>query len=31
MRFSCQLLPEHPLPKLVDVIALADELGFEAC
>ena len=31
MRFSCQLLPEHPLADLSDLIALADELGFDAC
>lgn len=31
MRFSCQLLPEHPLPELIEVIALADELGFDGC
>jgi 5,10-methylenetetrahydromethanopterin reductase len=31
MRFSCQLLPEHPLADLIEVIALADQLGFDAC
>jgi alkanesulfonate monooxygenase SsuD/methylene tetrahydromethanopterin reductase-like flavin-dependent oxidoreductase (luciferase family) len=31
MRFSCQLLPEHPLAELIDLIVLADELGFDAC
>ena len=31
MRFSCQLLPEHPLGELLDLIAFADELGFDAC
>jgi alkanesulfonate monooxygenase SsuD/methylene tetrahydromethanopterin reductase-like flavin-dependent oxidoreductase (luciferase family) len=31
MRFSCQLLPQHPLAELTDLIALADELGFYAC
>jgi 5,10-methylenetetrahydromethanopterin reductase len=31
MRFSCQLLPEHPLDQLIDLIVLADELGFDAC
>jgi 5,10-methylenetetrahydromethanopterin reductase len=31
MRFSCQLLPDHPLDELIDLIALADELGFDAC
>jgi 5,10-methylenetetrahydromethanopterin reductase len=31
MRFSCQLLPEQPLDELLDLIALADELGFDAC
>jgi len=31
MRFSCQLLPEHPLGRLIDLIALADELGFDGC
>jgi alkanesulfonate monooxygenase SsuD/methylene tetrahydromethanopterin reductase-like flavin-dependent oxidoreductase (luciferase family) len=31
MRFSCQLLPDHPLEELIDLIALADELGFDAC
>jgi alkanesulfonate monooxygenase SsuD/methylene tetrahydromethanopterin reductase-like flavin-dependent oxidoreductase (luciferase family) len=31
MRFSCQLLPEHPLDGLIDLIAFADELGFDCC
>ena len=31
MRFSCQLLPEHPLEDLLELIAFADELGFAAC
>src|SRR5262245_5845443 len=31
MKFSCQLLPEHPLEELIDFIVLADELGFHAC
>jgi 5,10-methylenetetrahydromethanopterin reductase len=31
MRFSCQLLPEHPLDGLLDLIAFADELGFDGC
>lgn len=31
MRFSCELLPEHPLADLVDVIVLADQLDFDAC
>jgi 5,10-methylenetetrahydromethanopterin reductase len=31
MRFSCQLLPDHPLEELSEFIVLADELGFDAC
>jgi 5,10-methylenetetrahydromethanopterin reductase len=31
VRFSLELLPEHPLAELLDVIELADELGFHAC
>jgi 5,10-methylenetetrahydromethanopterin reductase len=31
MDFSLQLLPEQPLAELIDVIRLADELGFRAC
>ena len=31
MRFSLQLLPEQPADELLDVIALADELGFHGC
>src|SRR5438067_1643549 len=31
MRFSCQLLPEHPLGRLIELITLADELGFDRC
>jgi len=31
MRFSCQLLPDHPLAGLIDLIAFADELGFDGC
>jgi 5,10-methylenetetrahydromethanopterin reductase len=31
MDFSVQLLPEHPLEELIEVIRLADELGFRAC
>jgi len=31
VRFSLQLLPEQPLPELVEALALADELGFYAC
>jgi 5,10-methylenetetrahydromethanopterin reductase len=31
MDFSLQLLPEQPLAELIDVIRLADELGFRGC
>lgn len=31
MDFSVELLPEQPLAELIDVIAVADELGFRAC
>ena len=31
MEFSLQLLPEQPLAELIDVIRLADDLGFRAC
>jgi len=31
VRFSCELLPEHPLVELIELIELADELGFSAC
>jgi 5,10-methylenetetrahydromethanopterin reductase len=31
MDFSLQLLPEQPLGELIEVIRLADELGFRAC
>jgi 5,10-methylenetetrahydromethanopterin reductase len=31
MDFSLQLLPEQPLAELIDVIRVADELGFRAC
>jgi 5,10-methylenetetrahydromethanopterin reductase len=31
MDFSLELLPEQPLPELIDVIRIADELGFRAC
>ncbi|MGN6792875.1 MAG: LLM class flavin-dependent oxidoreductase, partial [Streptosporangiaceae bacterium] len=31
MDFSLQLLPEHPLAELIDVICLADKLGFRGC
>jgi 5,10-methylenetetrahydromethanopterin reductase len=31
MDFSLQLLPEQPLDELIEVIHLADELGFRAC
>ena len=31
MDFSLQLLPEQPLDELIEVIRLADELGFRAC
>src|SRR5262245_31695553 len=31
MDFSLQLLPEQPLAELIDVICIADELGFRAC
>jgi 5,10-methylenetetrahydromethanopterin reductase len=31
MDFSLQLLPEQPLADLIDVIGVADELGFRAC
>jgi 5,10-methylenetetrahydromethanopterin reductase len=31
MDFSLQLLPEHPLADLIDVIRLADDLGFRSC
>jgi 5,10-methylenetetrahydromethanopterin reductase len=31
MDFSVQLLPEQPLAELIDVIRVADELGFRAC
>jgi 5,10-methylenetetrahydromethanopterin reductase len=29
--FSLQLLPEHPLGELIDVIRRADDLGFRGC
>ena len=31
MDFSVQLLPEQPLPELIDVIHTADRLGYRAC
>lgn len=31
MDFSLQLLPEQPLAELIDVVRLADGLGFRAC
>jgi 5,10-methylenetetrahydromethanopterin reductase len=31
MDFSLQLLPEQPLAELIEVIRVADELGFRAC
>ncbi|MGN6682094.1 MAG: LLM class flavin-dependent oxidoreductase, partial [Streptosporangiaceae bacterium] len=31
MDFSLQLLPEQPLADLIDVIQLADDLGFRGC
>jgi 5,10-methylenetetrahydromethanopterin reductase len=31
MDFSLQLLPEQPLAELIDVVRLADELGFRGC
>jgi hypothetical protein len=31
MDFSLQLLPEQPLAELIDVIGVADKLGFRAC
>jgi hypothetical protein len=31
MDFSLQLLPEQSLAELIDVIRVADELGFRAC
>jgi len=31
MDFSLQLLPEQPLAQLIDVVRLADGLGFRAC
>jgi alkanesulfonate monooxygenase SsuD/methylene tetrahydromethanopterin reductase-like flavin-dependent oxidoreductase (luciferase family) len=31
MRFSFVMLPDHPVAELLDVIELADELGFYAC
>jgi len=31
MRFSYVMLPDHPVADLLDVIELADELGFHAC
>jgi 5,10-methylenetetrahydromethanopterin reductase len=31
MDFSLRLLPEQPLAELIDVIHLADELGFRGC
>ncbi len=31
MDFSVQLLPEQPLAELIDVVRLADGLGFRAC
>jgi 5,10-methylenetetrahydromethanopterin reductase len=31
MDFRVQLLPEQPLAELIDVIRVADELGFRAC
>jgi hypothetical protein len=30
MDFSLQLLPEQPLAELIEVIRLADELGYRA-
>ena len=31
MDFSVELLPEQPLAELIEVIRVADELGFRAC
>ena len=31
MDFSLQLLPEQPLAELIEVIRLADELGYRGC
>jgi 5,10-methylenetetrahydromethanopterin reductase len=31
MDFSLQLLPEQPLAELIDVVRLADDLGFRCC
>jgi len=31
MDFSLQLLPEQPLAELIDVVRLADDLGFRGC
>ncbi len=31
MRFSIEIIPDHPLPELLDAIELADALGFYAC
>ena len=31
MRFSYQLLPEHPLEQLLDTLGLLDRLGYHAC
>jgi len=31
MDFSLQLLPEQPLADLIEVIRLADELGYRGC
>jgi 5,10-methylenetetrahydromethanopterin reductase len=31
MDFSLQLLPEQPLSELIDVVRLADGLGFRGC
>lgn len=30
MRFSVELLPEHPIDELIGIVELADELGFHA-
>jgi 5,10-methylenetetrahydromethanopterin reductase len=31
MDFSLQLLPEQPLAELIDVVRLADDLGYRGC
>ena len=31
MDFSLQLLPEQPLAELIEVVRLADELGYRGC